>query len=141
MNSAANTNDETATVTKSGKVIRYRHLKERDGRHMGKPYVGVTHLGQHADVIPGVSIRLHGVDATYRKPAVPHDLTFAVGDTAIHGSYNLVYTGKIVKITAKTVTIQEGNDRPKRLSIAEFGRRNAHYDAATIARRNGSFLD
>ena len=78
---AANDNatDPTPTVTKNGKVIEVRNIKGRDGRHLGQAYVGEVKVGQHADVTPKVSIRLHGLNTNMYEPK-PHDITFKVGD-------------------------------------------------------------
>lgn len=136
MNMAANdnANDGIPTVTKVGSTIEYRNLKRRDGRHMGRAYEGEVKVGQHADVTPGKSIRLHGLDTNKWEPK-PHDITFKVGDRAVHGAYNLVYTGVIVSIGAKTVTVEDGGER-KRMSIFDFNNYNHDYDAERIAHRN-----
>lgn len=65
--------------------------------------------------------------------------TFVVGDTAEYDSYNLSYTGKIIKITDKTVTIAKtsGNGVKKhQLHINEFCWRNFNFNAADTAARN-----
>lgn len=63
---------------------------------------------------------------------------FRVGDYAVYGSYNLIYTGRIVSITEKTVTIKpyENQDGTKRLKHADFAWRNYDYNAERIASRN-----
>jgi hypothetical protein len=88
-----------------------------------------------ADVVPGASIRIYG---NVGKRA--YDLTFKVGDTAVCGSYNLIYTGEITKIGPKTVTIVEHKGHPlettHRLKFAEFSWRNDNYDTKRIAEQN-----
>lgn len=115
-------------------TITYRNLKDRDRTVAGRVYEGNTTDGAHADVTPGKSIRLYGIE-DYKGP---YDITFNVGDEAIHGSYNFVYTGKILKIGPKTVTVDAGDigSKPKRLTVYNFSGRNRGYDADAIAARN-----
>lgn len=68
------------------------------------------------------------------------EVSFEVGDEAEHGSYNLIYTGKIVSITPKTVTVERkdigcGN---RRLKWNEFAWRNHDFDAAKVASYNSN---
>tara|TARA_R110000822_G_scaffold120633_4_gene254157 strand:- start:2789 stop:3154 length:366 start_codon:yes stop_codon:yes gene_type:complete len=79
----------------------------------------------NADVLPGQSIRIHGTEGNLATPR-SIDRTYQVGELAVYDSYNLIYTGAIVSITAKTVTIQgsgTGEGR-KRLPLAVFFSRN-----------------
>ena len=75
-----------------------------------------------------------------RDGVVKQGTTFALGDTAEYGSYNLSYTGEIVKITDKCVTIvcYPGSkmSRKHMLSVEEFCWRNKSFNAAETARRN-----
>lgn len=137
---AANDNATTPTTTKKGKVIEVRNIKRRDHKRNGTVYPGHVDVGQHADVTPGKSIRLHGTDSGYRHPVVPHDITFEVGGQAVYDSYNLYYTGTIVSITAKTVTIKSQHGCKHRLSTYDFNHHNAHYDADRIARENATTM-
>lgn len=136
---AANDNATTSTSTKKGKVVEYRNIKSRDYKRHGTTYPGTVKVGQHADVTPGKSIRLHGIETNRHEPK-PHDLTFKVGDTAVHGSYNLVYTGTITSIGAKTVTIKGNFGKPTRMSIYDFNFYNNDYDAERIAARNADTM-
>lgn len=63
---------------------------------------------------------------------------FNIGDSAIYGSYNLYYTGKILNIGKKTVSIDASGtgERVKRLSLERFARRNYNYDADRISEHN-----
>jgi len=131
-----NANDNTPSVTKNGKTLEYRNLKRKDRTRFGTKYPGEVLVGHHADVTPGKCIRLHGLDTNRWEPA-PHDLTFKVGDRAIYGSYNLIYTGTITSITAKTVTVTEDHGgRRHRMTITDFAYRNEHYDAESISAHN-----
>lgn len=66
--------------------------------------------------------------------------SFVVGDTAEYGSYNLSYTGDIVKISDKCVTIVAWpgtrNAQIHRLSMNEFCWRNHTFNAEKTAARN-----
>ncbi|MCU7800451.1 MAG: hypothetical protein KZQ70_09950 [gamma proteobacterium symbiont of Lucinoma myriamae] len=118
-------------VNRSKKVLTVSNIQP-------KPYKrnGVTHTCTddsnlfQADIIIGQSIRIYG--KTYQEE---FDLTFKLGDQCVHGSYNLIYTGEIVSIGKKTVTIEDGNTKT-RLNLYDFCRRNHHYDAARIERHN-----
>lgn len=96
------------------------------------------------EVDPKESIRLVGYDEVEwnegkKEYGKDFDQTFRVGDEAVYGSYNLVYTGTIVKIGPKTVTIEDGTHR-RRLKIVEFVDFNAHYDAEKIRKRNNDMM-
>ena len=65
---------------------------------------------------------------------------FAIGDEAEQGSYNLIYTGEITKITDKCVTIvrHKGTsmERTYRLSMYEFCWRNFNFNAKRVREHN-----
>ena len=115
------------------KPIVYCGLKDRDRKVGGRIYEGRFEDDANAEVIPGESIRLFGSD--YGKP---YDILFKIGDVAVYGSYNLIYTGKIIAISPKTVTIDKGRHykSAKRLKIYDFSWRNKNFDAARIAEEN-----
>lgn len=128
------------------KTITIHNVTDRDRVRFGKTFPGTVLTDQHAEILPGTSIRLFGVrhnvyirDAASGKP-VPgskaYNLTFSVGDEAEYDSYNMHFTGTITAIAAKTVTIQERGGRAHRLSIYEFCWRNWDYNAEAIADRN-----
>lgn len=66
--------------------------------------------------------------------------SFALGDEAEYGSYNLIYTGRITKITDKIVqvTAYPGSsiERRHNLSLYEFCWRNEGFDAVKVAHHN-----
>jgi hypothetical protein len=70
----------------------------------------------------------------------PFDRTFQRGDVAERDSYNLHYTGTIVSIGPKTVTIK-GDDETSRLTFGEFISRNWNFDAEKIAAQNAAWQD
>jgi len=137
MTDAANDNATTPTVTKKGGVIEHRNLKRKDRKRHGHVYTGEVKVGQHADVTPGKSVRLHGVNTNKWEPK-PHDITFKVGDRAVYGSYNLTYTGTITSIAAKTVTVTEdySNGRKHRMSLFDFNFYNDDFDIERIRQEN-----
>lgn len=92
---------------------------------------------KHADVTPGVSIRIYGSE--YNKP---FDKTFKLGDIAEYDSFNLSYMGEIVSITPKSVTIQPSHGRKKRrLSLNEFIWRNKNFDVSVASAANAEAMN
>ncbi len=66
--------------------------------------------------------------------------TFHIGDIAEYDSYNLSYTGVILSITEKTVTIETYSGtqsaRKHRLKISQFAWRNYNFNAEKTAKEN-----
>jgi hypothetical protein len=92
------------------------------------------------EIEKNVSIRLFGNYKNHVGGPVDFNNTFKIGDEAEYHSYNLSYTGKIISIGEKTVTIQAYsgtlNQKNHRLSLWEFAWRNWHFDAEKIAQDN-----
>jgi len=61
---------------------------------------------------------------------------FEVGDEVEYDSFNLSYTGPILAIGKKTVTVETSFRGKKRLKAEEFGWRNWSFDPGETARRN-----
>jgi hypothetical protein len=65
---------------------------------------------------------------------------FNLGDEAEYGSYNLIYTGPITKITDKMVQItaypNSRNEKKHNLSLDTFCWRNEKFDAQKAAKHN-----
>ena len=65
---------------------------------------------------------------------------FIIGDEAEYGSYNLIYTGRITKITDKIMQVTaypgSSNERRHNLSLSEFCWRNESFDAVKVAHHN-----
>ncbi len=65
---------------------------------------------------------------------------FNIGDEAEYGSYNLIYTGPITKITDKMVQItaypNTRNEKKHNLSLDTFCWRNERFDAVKVAKHN-----
>ena len=101
--------------------------------------VAVGRAGHKAQVIPGKAIRLFGSTDSFSGDIAHHDQTFKVGDIAEYNSYNLSYTGLIVAITPKTVTI-ESYGKKYRLSLENFEWRNYDFNAEKTAKRNADTM-
>jgi len=61
---------------------------------------------------------------------------FEVGDECEYDSFNLSYTGPILAIGKKTVTVESSFKGKKRLKAEEFGWRNWNFNSVETARRN-----
>lgn len=120
-----------AASASRGKVIEVRDIKARDRKSRGETYEGETKVGQHADIVKGKSIRLFGVETNRGAGPLSYDRTFKVGDVAVSGSYNLIYTDTITSIGAKSVSLGG-----KRLSIYEFNFYNNTMDLDKVAAHN-----
>lgn len=97
--------------------------------------------GLDVEVIPGDSIRLHGTRTNTVRPLPPVDRTYRIGDVAAYDGYNFTYTGTIVAIGRKTVTIATGSgDERRRLPFARFAFWN-RYDLEHIARERHAWSD
>jgi hypothetical protein len=97
----------------------YRNVKDADRKgHSGR----VRH-GQHAEVAPGHWIRVFGTEN-----GSAFDRVFTIGDEAAYSGYCLTYTGTIISIAPKTVTVRDEHEC-KRLSIHDFLFWNRRFDA------------
>lgn len=86
------------------------------------------------------SIRIQGLRPRWGSKPQRFDRTFYVGDHAIYGAYNLTYTGPILSIGPKAVTIQECGNRRTRMTHRDFAWWNWDYDAEAISRHNADEL-
>jgi hypothetical protein len=119
----------------------YRNIKARDFKRAGRVIEGQVCRGQHAAVEAGKQITLWGVDRNNVKGFRPYRIEFKIGDAAEYDSYNLSYTGTIVAIGAKTVSIKhDHSSKVTRLSIHEFSWRNNDFDAVKIAEKNSDLM-
>ena len=104
----------------------------------GKVYQGVESNTYNAEIQKNKSIRIFGVYRnSTRAPEVTFDKTFRLGATAEYDSYNLKYTGTIVAIGEKTVTVESYGGR-HRLDLHTFCWRNWDFDAAKAAEHNAN---
>lgn len=112
-------------------------VRPKPRRHRGKEYTmdeitGNSSADMMAHVVRNESIRLVG---RYSNRDV--DITFKVGDTVTYDSYNLIYLGKITKITDKCVTIlPEHETRTRRLDLHNFMWRNYDFDLERVQKQN-----
>lgn len=98
----------------------------------------------HAEIEPKHSIRIFGIYRNLTRGPKPFDKTFRIGDWVEYDSYNMSYTGQIVAIGAKTVTVAPYGDldgRKRRLDLYEFCWRNWDFDREAIAKRNSEWSD
>jgi hypothetical protein len=87
-----------------------------------------------ANIVPGKFIEFY-----YGTRNTDYYRSFNVGDECVEDSWNLIYTGVIVKITEKCVTIKR-YERLTRLDIATFCDRNYNYDAERISKDNAKTM-
>ena len=144
------------TTSREGKVTTYTNVQARSYKRRGVTYPGEVRTGHHVEVKPGEYVRLYGTmpdrcrrltlhnpDGTTRVRIVhvdvPYDITFRIGDEAEYDSYNLKYTGPILAIGQRTVTIKGMTSR-KRLTMHEFSWRNEDFDAEKIAANNAETM-
>ena len=107
---------------------------------------GKVHQGEettntyNAELVPRKRIRIYGTYRNHINGPQEFDRVFKMGDWAEYDSYNLKYTGKIVGIGKKTVTIlsyPEGNSGKRhQLDLHTFCYRNWDYNAEKIAKDN-----
>lgn len=132
---------QPATETKTaGDLVRYDEIRSKDWVRFGRKHEGEVLRGAQAEIAIGKSIRIFGTDHNHRLSPVAYDLTFKIGDRAVYGSFNLVYTGRITKIGSKTVTIATDHE-VKQLDLYTFITRNWNYNAERIAKRNAEWMD
>ncbi len=89
----------------------------------------------HVDIAPKKSIRLYGTQINQITGPLEFDKTFNIGDQAEYDSYNLSYTGEIVTIGAKTITVEDHGEK-HRLDLHTFSWRNWDFDAQRIFENN-----
>lgn len=117
---------------------------------------GPSRYGLTAHVVVGKSVTLVGETPAghrnvlnpetgrYEPNAEPLPIrrTFKLGDEAECHSYNLVYTGVVRGITAKTVTVVEyegsNNEKVYRMTHFAFAEKNWDFDGAAVAKRNAA---
>lgn len=125
---------------KGSGLIRVDEPRDRGGRRHGVAYEGQVSKDAHAEIVPGKSIRIWGVNHNHVNGAVDFDLTFRIGDTAITGSYNMTYLGKVTKIGKDSVTVK-GDIQTRRYTIARFISYHKNFDIDKIHQRNANWTD
>jgi hypothetical protein len=76
----------------------------------------------------------------WRKTGTPVAREFKVGDVVRHGSYNLDYLGKLVKVTKSFITYTEYG-KEKRQAIRTMAWRNIDFDLEKSLKRNAEWYD
>ena len=118
----------------NGKVI----TTEARGRKTKRCPDGPLFENCQVQIVKNKYIRLIGEYKNGQK-TTKYDRTFEIGNHCKIGSYNLIYTGEIVGITEKSVTIIEHGQK-KRLDLYSFAWRNWDYDAEKIAEHNNETM-
>lgn len=129
------------------KIIQVRDVKGRDWTRHGVKHEGKHDVGHHLDICPGRWVRVHGEGERYvpgqggvSVQRVPYNTVFEIGDFAVYGGYNLTYTGRIIAIGAKSITIEHGGQKT-RLDLERFSHENRFFDLAEIRERNAAWMD
>ncbi len=112
-----------------------QNIQPKPHTKFGTTYQSIEKNIYHADITPKKSIRLYGTQIQHLPGPVDFDLTFNIGDQAEYDSYNLDYTGDIIAIGAKTITIEDHGKR-HRLDLHTFAWRNWDFNAQSIFENN-----
>jgi hypothetical protein len=96
--------------------------------------INMGYTSYNISIVPGKSIMVQRKDELPKK--------FSIGDEAEYDSYNLKYTGNIVSITEKTVTIKpKYENKNRRLKIDTFSWRNWNFDSEKVAAENSDTMN
>lgn len=92
----------------------------------------------NCSIEPRKAITISGIYKNRIDGPIAFNKTFKVGDVAVYGSYNLIYTGIITAIGEKTVTIQhyKNSTDKSRLNLYRFSWRNWDFDHDRIEAYN-----
>lgn len=145
----------TGAGMKSENSITVLNIVRKPHRHLGRTITPTpeTNREYNAEIVKNQSIRLYGwtrgtkfgydVDRSGRNPwTQPFDRLFRIGDIVEYDSFNLAYTGKIVAIGEKTVSVQpEHRSKVVRMSLHEFASRNYDLDLDALRKRNAEWYD
>lgn len=123
-----------------GEMIKYDIIKSKDHVTFGRKCWGEVLKGHKAEIEPTKSIRIYGQEWNHENAPVDFDLTFTIGDEAVYESFNLIYTGTIIAIGAKTVTVQAHRHKNRRLSVYDFSWRNWDFNSAKIGEQNSETM-
>lgn len=127
-------------MTTSTQKIHYPELKTKARTMRGQVHEGQVEKGFQAEIVVNESIRLFGTQFNLATPK-EFDLTFTLGAEAAYDVFNLVFTGTVTKIGAKSVTLTERSGRNHQLDICAFTRINWNFDATAAAKQNREWLD
>lgn len=116
----------TPTIQRVAGRIEYRHLAERTVARPGVRIPGRVLENQHADVIPNVSIVLHG-----RQSGRTYERTFRLGDLCEYELRGIVHYGRITAIGERTVSVYDDAFKNYAcLELPAFSDRNWAFDEA-----------
>ena len=87
-----------------------------------------------ATISHGHKIEITGINTNRTQP-LTFSKTFMAGDDSVYDRFNLIDTGKISRITAKTVTIVAPGES-HRLPLCRFVALNWNYDSDNISKYN-----
>lgn len=89
-------------------------------------------------ILKNQEIELEGIYKNHVNGPQVFKTKFKIGGLAVYDSYNLIYTGTIVGIGEKTVSIQHYSNSPRRsqLSLEKFAWRNWNFDYEKIKKHN-----
>jgi hypothetical protein len=120
-------------------MIEIREIKSKQRIHRGHKWGGVSPDGVfNARIEPGKSIQIFGAYTNHIHGPQLFNRTFRIGDEAEYDSWNLTYTGKIMKITPKTVVVDRRGtgEHARSMDLYEFAHRNWDFNAEKIAAEN-----
>lgn len=117
----------TVAAPAKGAIV-IRDIPEKSYTRGGKVYPREPRIGHHAEIVPGKSIRLFGIETNRVAGPVNYDDTYKVGDACVTGAFNTVYFGTITAIGKSTVHGEVHHRpheavRPRRLLAVERGAR------------------
>lgn len=113
-------------------------VSKKSKRH-GVEYGGKNSYGVfHAEIWKNEAIRIHGAVTNQGTTPKIFNRVFNLDDEVEYDSYNFVYTGPILKIGQKTVTIDKGSGYSKNvmLDLHTFILKNWDLDLESISKRN-----
>lgn len=117
--------------------LKIRKLRQAAVTELSKRRVLVRDEGRTVSLVCGDAVLV--VSKQHRGEW--NELTYRVGDRAVHGSYNLVYTGEITSISAKTITVAERHgSKTHRMAHARFVGRNTQ-KMEVHDKRNSEWMD
>jgi hypothetical protein len=130
---------------------RFERITRKAWTRFGRTTPAAVQPGAFAAVTPGRSVVLFGIKKEYKTSDPPAGAMrgylrrFKVGDTAEYNSYNLVYLGKITKITAKQITIvhypSQAQSRKSVFDVETFNSKNYDLDVEKAVKRNQEWSD
>lgn len=142
---------------KTPTTITIETIQDKATKRGGVVKPGRVREGHRAEIVPGKSITLFGVEkttrwevdqATGRGRVVPVEIpfrrTFALGDVVLEHSYNMAFFGQILGISDKRITVstsRRNGDKARHMTIYDFDSLNWDLDLAREHERNANWSD